>query len=226
VKKFFVLILFGVTAWLAFAVGREVGREEATSALRQPQTISETSVAETTVHTRWRPRLARDSFARPELSSVGITADSVILASETAVPERCGTRCGMQRWAVKTLSDVDRTAVQPRPVDTTIELLAAIPRPAGIPADRRVAPHEITIYRVRGYLAAWDEESDGDYHLVLFGLEEQRVSLIAEIPDPGCQSACRSGFAERYAAARQALVAALQQLAQRGDETVVLEVTV
>ena len=224
-KAFFVLVLLVLTAWLAFAIGREVGRDEATSALRQPQSIPETSVAETTVHTRWRPGPARDSIARPKLSSDGILADSLILASETAVPERCGARCGVQRWAIKTLSDVDRGAVQPRPVDTTIEVLAAIPRPVGIPADRRVPPHETTIYRVRGILTAWDEQSDGDYHLMLFGLEDQRVSLIAEVPNPGCQSACRSGFAGRYAASRQALMAGLQQLAQRGEETVVLEVT-
>jgi hypothetical protein len=131
----------------------------------------------------------------------------------------------VQRWAVKTLSDVDRDAVQQRPVDTTIELLAALPRPASIPSDRRVPPHETTIYRVRGVLAAWDEQSDGDYHLVLFGLENQRVSLIAEIPNPECQGACRSGFAGRYASARQELIASLQQLAERGQETLVLEVT-
>ncbi|MGH7459667.1 MAG: hypothetical protein ACRERX_09355 [Pseudomonas sp.] len=223
-KTFLLLLLLVVTAWFAFVVGREVGREEATSALQQPG-IPETAVADTTVQTRWKASPARDSLVRPSLSSDGISADSLILASEAVVPERCGTRCGVQRWAVKTLSDVDRAAVQPRPVDTTIEALAAIPRPAGLPAHRRVAPHEITIYRVRGYLAAWDEQSDGDYHVVLFGLEDQRVSLIAEIPNPGCQSACKSGFAGRYAAARQSLLTGLQELARRGEETVVLEVT-
>src|SRR5262245_56646888 len=134
VKKFLALVVLVVTAVLAFATGREVGRQEATSAAVPSTTSPENFTADTT----------------------------------PAETERCSARCGVQRWAVKTLSDVDRDAVQPRPVDTTIELLSALPRPASIPAERRIPPHETTIYRVRGHLAAWDEESDGDYHLVLF----------------------------------------------------------
>jgi hypothetical protein len=157
-------------------------------------------------------------------SSDSFVADSLILPSDAAVPATCGGRCGVQRWAVKTLNDVDRDSVRPRPVDTTIEALAALPRPARLPANRRIPPHEFTIYRVRGYLGEWDQEDDGDYHLVLFGLEDRRVSLIAEIPDPGCQSACTSGYAGRFAAARQALTVSLHQLALSDEDTLILEV--
>src|SRR5207248_214409 len=41
----------------------------------------------------------------------------------------CGAHCGVERWAVKTLSDRDRQRVLLRPVETTVESLVALPRP-------------------------------------------------------------------------------------------------
>src|SRR5207244_1805016 len=49
----------------------------------------------------------------------------------------CGGACGVERWAVKTLSDLDRDRVKLQPVDATIEGLVGargwlgIPRPGG-----------------------------------------------------------------------------------------------
>ncbi|MDP3775870.1 MAG: hypothetical protein Q8Q85_16545, partial [Gemmatimonadales bacterium] len=36
------------------------------------------------------------------------------------------------------------------------------------------------------------------------GLQDRSATMIAEIRDPECSGSCRSGFAERYARARQA----------------------
>jgi hypothetical protein len=224
-KRFLVLVLVVVTAWFAFAVGREVGREEAAAALGLSWSPPDTSFADTTVRSLWRPRLAQASSAGSWIEPLSVLDDSLIVPSEAAVVELCGRRCGVQRWAVKTLGDPDRKAVDPRPVDTTIEALAAIPRPEHVPSDRRVAPHETTIYRVRAYLAELDEESDGDLHLVLVGLDDLTASLIAEIPDPACRDACSSGFAGRYGAARAALLSGIDELAARGStDTIVLEI--
>ena len=122
--------------------------------------------------------------------------------------ERCGGKCGTERWLVKTLSDADRDRVHLSPVDATVEELVALTRPRRLPANGRFEPVETTVYRVEGYWGAYDavrRENDGDLHLVIFGLTNQRLSLIAEIPNPECAGACRSGLGARYAHARAAI---------------------
>jgi hypothetical protein len=127
----------------------------------------------------------------------------------------CGGYCGAERWLVKTLSDPDRECVSLKPVDATVEELVAFSPPAHLPRDTRVRPVECTVYRVEAYLAGWDrlmrDENDGDYHVVLFGLVNQRASLIAEIPSPDCAGACRSGLSQDYAAARAVLEAGVRR---------------
>ena len=134
----------------------------------------------------------------------------------------CGVRCGTERWAVKTMSDGDRRFVDMRPVLATVESLAALPREPGR-ANARGGDAERRVFRVRGYLAATKDEKDGDLHLVIFGLSNQRLSLIAEIPDPACAGACRSGLASQYAAARAATAACAAQ-ANPTDRAIVVEV--
>jgi hypothetical protein len=46
-------------------------------------------------------------------------------------------------------------------------------------------------------------ENDHDFHLILADSADGQTTIIAEIPDPNCEMACASGFALRYAAARQ-----------------------
>jgi hypothetical protein len=123
----------------------------------------------------------------------------------------CGSHCGTERWDVKTLSDADRELVRFQPVDATVESLTSL-APAGIaPGGARYTPTELTVYRVEAYLGGAFPENDGDWHLVLYGMRNQRVSLIAEIPDPSCAGACRSGFSQQFARARQMLQAVLQR---------------
>src|SRR2546427_8715340 len=52
----------------------------------------------------------------------------------------CGAHCGVERWAVKTLSDPDRERVQQRPVDATIEQLVALTRPVVLSPAVRADP--------------------------------------------------------------------------------------
>ena len=130
---------------------------------------------------------------------------------------RCGRSCGRDRWPVKTLTDRDRQRVSVEPVATTVESLATIPRPAQRPYDRRVGPTETTIFCVEGMiyddggkLEAVRPQADGDIHVVVSGLEDSRVTVIAEIPDPRCNLVCSSGFAHLYATARERLEARLR----------------
>ncbi len=115
----------------------------------------------------------------------------------------CGTRCGRDRWAIKTLSDRQHAIVRLNSViPTTIERLAALNPPAKLTDYRRVAPVEATVYRVEAFLMDWSREEDRDYRLVLASVRDPSVTMIAEVPDPDCQGACRSGYAAEFARMR------------------------
>ena len=92
------------------------------------------------------------------------------------------------------------------------------------PQYSRIAPTELTTFRVDAYLGGWRPESDGDMHLILFGMQNQRVSLVAEIPNPNCSGACASGLSEDFAKAR-AIVQEILTTPNPADEPIVLRVT-
>jgi hypothetical protein len=143
--------------------------------------------------TSCRPQLGQPTAgSRPPLPPLGNSA--------------CGGHCGTERWAIKTLSDPDRDLVDLRPVDATLEQLVALPRPRR-PGPRRVAPAEVTVYRVEARLK-WlaREEADGDYHLILFSPRDSTITMIAEVPNPRCAGVCASGFGETFARVRQLLM--------------------
>jgi hypothetical protein len=91
-------------------------------------------------------------------------------------------------------------------VNTTIEALVALQRPAIVSGDARADPVEVTVYRVEARLLWLFGESDGDYHLVLASTQDTTITMIAEVPDPGCSGACASGYAETYARVRHKLL--------------------
>src|SRR5713226_6823619 len=109
----------------------------------------------------------------------------------------CGGECGIERWTVKTLSDREGGRVRLHDtLNTTIEALVALRRPVLLATDARADPVELTMYRVEARLLWLFTENDHDYHLVLASLRDTAITMIAEVPDPGCAGACASGFAE------------------------------
>jgi len=126
-------------------------------------------------------------------------------------PRLCGGHCGIERWDVKTLSDADRELMRFQPIGATVESLTSIVPESVAPGGARYTPTELTVYRVEAYLGGAFPENDGVWHLVLYGTRNQRLSLIAEIPDPSCAGACRSGFAQKFARARRILQDELQR---------------
>ena len=92
--------------------------------------------------------------------------------------------CGTERWSVKTAADDDRHRVSTTPRDVSIRYLRARPTPSYRPQTSRVAPVELTTYRVHARLVEYVREDDGDYHLVL--ADRAGRTIIAEIPDPSC----------------------------------------
>lgn len=92
--------------------------------------------------------------------------------------------CGVERWAVKTLTDPAASQVDLAPTPVTVEQLAALPVPDGFGANAPRLGPEFRAYTVRATLVEFKEETDSDIHLVLQG--ESEAAMIAEIPDSEC----------------------------------------
>ena len=92
--------------------------------------------------------------------------------------------CGTERWSVKTAADDDRHHIDTTARDTSIRYLRVRRTPSYRPQTSRVAPVELTTYKVRARLVEYVREQDGDDHLVLE--DSAGRTIIAEIPDPSC----------------------------------------
>jgi hypothetical protein len=108
--------------------------------------------------------------------------------------------CGIERWAVKTLTDPGANAVNLTPVDSTVAQLVAFPAPVS-PTDR-VAPVETTSYRIKVNMDAFKMEADSDIHLAVH--DDAGHTMIVEFPAPTCDQG--SVAAKQIAAARDAFV--------------------
>ncbi len=123
----------------------------------------------------------------------------------------CGTHCGTERWAIKTLTDrQSAAAINATPQQTSVDALVALPAPPKLPQSARIAPTETQQFTVEALLIAWKEESgptgDRDFHLVLADPTDPGKTMIAEIPSPTCASACASAEVDAFGAARQVLL--------------------
>jgi len=126
-------------------------------------------------------------------------------ASDANAASTC--RVGHFRWNVKIFEDADRAQVKLKAVQTTIKDLNAVPKPAEpYPANKRIKPWELQVYRVRARLkAVLPRAGDGDIHLFLEDPDNPEKHIIAEIPAPECvQDAAR---AEEYRVARKTVSA-------------------
>jgi hypothetical protein len=90
--------------------------------------------------------------------------------------------CGVERWAVKTLTDPGANQVDLTPQSTWIGDLVSIAPPL-IPTDR-VGPTETTTFKLSAALIYIKAESDSDLHLVIE--DGQGNTMIAESPSPSC----------------------------------------
>jgi hypothetical protein len=127
--------------------------------------------------------------------------------------------CGLYRWPVKTLTDLDAASVHWTPIDTTLRHLVALPRPESVHRKRRTT-YEFYVFRVQAVLVAVHTMVDQDLHLLLQDPDDPKVRMIAEVPSPLCASGTAQTSA--YAAARRVAVS----LRRRGRaEGALVEVT-
>lgn len=90
--------------------------------------------------------------------------------------------CGVERWAVKTLTDPAANQVTLALQGSNIADLVSIAPPVA-PTDR-VGPTETTTFQISGTLTFAKKEADGDYHLVLD--DGHGNTMIVEATDPAC----------------------------------------
>jgi hypothetical protein len=113
-------------------------------------------------------------------------------------------RCGVERWPVKVLADHDSGKIDFSPQPTSISALSAMPIPEiPYPNDRRIAPHELRVYRVRAIVGQISTQDDRDWHIIVHDVERPAITMIVEIPAPECAATER--HAELYRSARDSL---------------------
>jgi hypothetical protein len=117
--------------------------------------------------------------------------------------------CGVDRWAVKTLSDPAAKKVNFVAQYTSVQSLISEKRPvagkAALP-NNRTSPLEYKTFKMRALVVGYKLESDRDFHVVLADPDDRGRTMVAEIPDPQCDGAKSSDHAAEYQAARSALI--------------------
>jgi hypothetical protein len=101
--------------------------------------------------------------------------------------------CGVERWQVKTLTDVSARQVNFHAQPDTIAHLVSLPVPKPLTAARTYG--ELRTVMVRVSLLAFKLEGDGDVHLVVADPTNPGATMIAEFPD----LACTHGAQHRWA---------------------------
>lgn len=107
--------------------------------------------------------------------------------------------CGVERWAVKTLTDknsIDFANI----IHSTIAEQTHLPKVSPKLSDARFISED-TIYEVPVLVIGYKLESDGDIHFVCQDTETMD-HLIAEIPNPLCDEIQGSLHAQEFAQAR------------------------
>jgi hypothetical protein len=113
-----------------------------------------------------------------------------------------GLPCGVERWPVKTLSDLDALRVSFAAEATTVEALNQYaPHCEGGPDTGRTFPQEFRTFEVVARVTLVRREDDRDYHIVLSD-PETASTMVAEVKDLSCAGAAQSPFSGTFSAAQ------------------------
>jgi hypothetical protein len=139
-------------------------------------------------------------------------------SSRGTTPSSCGTKCGVERWPLKTLTDSEAVVFQNAvATETTVPKLISEPAPAKLTNVR--APLEKQFFHLKALLIGWKEElgsaappgstkggvPDHDFHIVIADPANTKTQMIIEVPDPACQAVCSSKFLDKIKTARSAV---------------------
>src|SRR6266852_1734153 len=151
---------------------------------------------------------------RQYIGGIAICCLLVIRSSEgkpPTNPRACGSKCGTERWGVKTMTDQGANQVDSTAVPNTVAALYAITAPSTNPNMSR-GDEEKKQFTVRarlvGYKIEFDPNAtknpgDRDFHIVIADLQDPTKTMVVEIPDPRCAGVCSSSQLDRIKQARQ-----------------------
>lgn len=114
---------------------------------------------------------------------------------DARTPAAQGTKCGIERWPVKTLSDDDASQVNFNPVRTTVRKLLRLTRPDSLPTEtyrHRIAPIELTTYVIQAVAIELRPDSDNDTHLIIADPEDLTSTMVTEFVYWNCAGAIDS----------------------------------
>jgi hypothetical protein len=101
-------------------------------------------------------------------------------------------RCGVERWAVKTLTDPAARTVNLVARPATVAGMNALPAPT-LPSNNTTRlPSERQAYRITATLVKYKLEADQDIHIVIAGGGK---TMIAEMPSVNCDYRARARYA-------------------------------
>lgn len=114
----------------------------------------------------------------------GTTPSPIPTRALTVAP---GVACGVERLAVKTLSDADATRVNFSDVlRTSITALNGFPAHcSGLP-DNRAFSEELRVYEATGVVQLTRSEDDSDIHIVLSDPDNPTETIVVEVVHPAC----------------------------------------
>lgn len=121
-----------------------------------------------------------------------------------------GLACGVERWAVKTLSDAAASSVDVGRVQaTTIKALNELPTHcSGLPTTRAFQ-EEFVVYEVVGRIIYVKDEDDRDYHVAVGDPSDSSYTIVTEVADTACNGAISSPHREAMGSARASFLNAL-----------------
>jgi hypothetical protein len=90
------------------------------------------------------------------------------------------TKCGVERWKVKTLQDRPKLHAVKL---STIAKLISVTKPSPLPGTR--APFEFNVFKVKAKVTQIIGEADGDLHIVI---SDGTHTMIAEAPTADCNA--------------------------------------
>jgi hypothetical protein len=102
-------------------------------------------------------------------------------------PPTSSVVCGVERWAVKTLTDADAARVDvSNVIPTTISALNAFAAHcSGLP-DARTFAEEFRVYEVVGTVQLARNEDDRDLHFALADPADPTRTIVVEMAEPAC----------------------------------------
>jgi hypothetical protein len=133
------------------------------------------------VPTKWE---TSGGVKRTSVAAAGIAlllGSAVFTLGSTSTSQARSTKCGVERWKVKTLQDRPKLhAVK----TASIAQLISEPKPSPLPGTR--APFEFNVFKVNARVTQIIGEDDGDLHLVI---SDGTRTMIAEAPIEECNTA-------------------------------------